>query len=663
MKIRTNVIAAVALCLTVGATASASVPSIPMVDIPAGEFVMGSAGEGIDADEAPAHRVIISRPFRMSVTEITNAQYEALFPGHRALRGIDGVSVADNEPVVNVSYDDALSFCRALSAATGRNYRLPTEAEWEYACRGATTGPYFTGDTLPRSEWRNQTIARDYKPVNLDVDRFEANPFGLRGMHGNVEEWCLDWYGPYTAESVTDPAGPCDGDYRVTRSGSHHTPVRFLRSANRMAMLPADRHSLTGFRIVEADFPPATYGKSAVDESDCTVSQEPAQWRAATEPLFAEPLPFVIAPDSLSRVPFYSHNHQPAVTWCDNGDILAIWFSSDAENGREMVVLQSRFRRGADRWEPASLFFKVPDRNMTGSSLLTDDNGRLWHFNGMEAAGDWQNLALVGRTSDDNGATWSRTRILEPRHGKRHQVIAGPVILRDGTMVQLCDAGPGSHDGTSIHLSSDGGDTWADPWDGAPLPDFADGGSGTTIAGIHAGIVELADGRLMTLGRGNSIIGTDSLPHMPMSVSADRGATWRYSASPFTPIDGGQRLVLRRLNEGPLLLIAFTDHPERTPERQRGMTFTRADGSSFVGRGMYAAVSFDDGATWPVRKLLSDGVAREMSGGAWTGSFVMDDTHAEPSGYLAATQAPDGTIHLLSSRIHYRFNLAWLLQP
>lgn len=470
----------------------------------------------------------------------------------------------------------------------------------------------------------------------------------------------MDWYGGYTDSPATNPGGPKEGLYRVTRGGSHHTPVKYLASSRRMAMIPTDSHSLTGFRIVETDVEPVPSGVSAVPAADSTVAKARMVWRTSAEPFFSEPIPFVIQPETGSGTPFYGHNHQPAVTWCENGDLLAIWFTAEAENGREMAVLQSRLHPGASEWTPARLFFKVPGRNMTGSSLLTDRVGNLWHFNGVEAAGDWQNLALALRVSPDNGATWSEPRLIEPRHTRRHQAIAGPIELRDGTMVQLCDAGPGSHDGTSIHLSADGGQTWKDPWDGAPLPKFGRDTTGTTIAGIHAGIVELADGTLMALGRGNSIKNADGRRRMPMSTSSDRGKTWHYAASEFPPIDGGQRLVLMRLREGPILLVAFTDHPDRTPEAERGMTFTSADGSTFTGRGMSAAVSYDDGRTWPVRKLLTDGQSRRLSGGAWTGEFIMDETHAEPLGYLAATQTPDGTIHLLSSGLHYRFNLPWL---
>lgn len=639
MKTTVSILLSAVLC-TVGIGCLSAQSLIETVEIPAGSFYMGSNGEGEDADEAPVHRVTISQSFRMGKTEVTNAQFEAFRPSHKSLRGKDGVSKEDDEAVVNVSYQDAVDFCKWLSEKEGKNYRLPTEAEWEYACRAGTYTKYYTGDYLPESMCRNQTIARNYQPVSLKAGSGVPNAFGLYNMHGNVEEWCLDWYGPYSDEAQTDPTGPATGLYRVTRGGSHHTPTDYLRSANRMAMLPDDRHSLTGFRVVQSDI------QFSVLPETC---------------FFLDPIPFVVAPE-IPDVPFYAHNHQPSVTWCDNGDLLAIWFSANQENGRGMVVLQSRLKAGEDHWSPATLFFKVPDRNMTGSSLFNDGHGTLYHFNGVEAAGDWQNLMVVMRMSKDNGYTWTAPKIIAPEHAKRHQVISGTIRTSKGWLVQVCDAGPEGHDGAAVLVSKDGGRSWEDPWDGAPKPEFREGTVGTTVAGIHAGVVELKDGSWMALGRGNTIVTKNGSKRMPMSVSEDGGATWRYSASPFPPIDGGQRLVLMRLREGPILLVSFTDHPQRTPEDERGMVFKRKDGTEYRGYGMYAALSYDEGKTWPVRKLLSDGNERFLDGGAWTGFFVMDTSHAEPRGYLAGTQSPDGTIHIVSSRLHYRFDLKWLEQ-
>jgi len=229
-------------------------------------------------------------------------------------------------------------------------------------------------------------------------------------------------------------------------------------------------------------------------------------------------------------------------------------------------------------------------------------------------------LALAMRKTDgrsEPAMTWTPLHYIEPEHQVRHQVIAGPIVTKDGRILLCCDAGPDGEAGTSLHVSKDGGETWED--------------TGSIIKGIHAGIVELKDGRLMAFGRGNAIDGK-----MPCSLSADGGYTWTYSATEFPPIGSGQRLVLKRLQEGPLMLCSFG------PD------------------GLFVALSYDEGESWPVKRLLTDGKKRVLDGGAWTGTFTLDATHAEPKGYLACTQSPDGVIHLLSSRVHYRFNLAWI---
>lgn len=616
MTPRSIMVAAVMALLISYAAPAQELPR--MVTVHKGSFTMGSEGSGFGYDEAPAHEVTISRDFRMSATEITNLQYEQFDPGHRKFRGKGGFSKGDHEAVTHVSYKDATAYCKWLSRKTGKHYRLPTEAEWEYACKAGTTTPFSTGDTIPESMKRHQQTERNQVPVSLEVGLDEPNPFGLQGMHGGVEEWCRDWYGDYSGKKRTNPGGPSKGIFRVTRGGSHNTPVEYLRSANRSAAMPDDMHAQIGFRVVETSMKPRTYkskGKKTLLESN--VSQKRASWEKlpSGKPLWLKPIPFVVPP--VDNTPFYSHNHQPAITWCPNGDLLAIWFSTVSENGREMVVLGSRMRNGSDSWDPASLFFKVPDRNMTGCSLLLFEDGTIMHVNGVANSGDWKELAMVTRFSKDNGRTWSAPAFAEAEHEVRHQVIAGPIIYSDGTIIQQCDAGPGGEDGTSFHLSSDGGKTWED--------------TGATIPGIHAGVVELEDGTLMAFARGNSIDG-----QMPVSFSSDKGKTWTSRASGFPPISSGQRLVLKRLDEGPIMLATF---------RENGMTIH---------------LSYDEGKTWPVRKLLTDGSGIETAGGAWTGDFKMDATHAEPKGYFACTQTPDGVIHLISSRLHYRFNLSWI---
>lgn len=388
------------------------------------------------------------------------------------------------------------------------------------------------------------------------------------------------------------------------------------------------------------------------------VSQETFGWtkQGGEKPFFARPIPFVLPPTDEGE-PFYPHNHQPSITWLPNGDLLAIWYSTNSEYGLVLTVLASRLRPGRQAWEPSSEFFKAPNRNMHGSSIFHDGRGTIYHFNGMAPHGvtGWKKLALLMRTSKDNGVTWTPPKAIDDRLIARHQVISGTLMTKGGVLIQACDAASGGSGGTALHISSDGGKTWTDPGEGKPAPTFAEDGTGEgTIAGIHAKVADLGDGSLLAFGRGNSINGT-----MPMSISADLGKTWTYKASPFPPISGGQRLVLKRLQEGPLLFVSFTSGDRGKPEAN-GMTFTDQKGKAFTGHGMYAAVSFDDGKTWPVRKLLTPGEG-EFDGGAWTKQFTATPTRAEHAGYLAATQTPDGVIHLISSRLYYRFNLPWLV--
>lgn len=390
------------------------------------------------------------------------------------------------------------------------------------------------------------------------------------------------------------------------------------------------------------------------------VSQTPFDWSRGPDtdkPFFARPIPFVVPPTDDGE-PFHRHNHQPSITWLPNGDLLAIWYSTKAESGTELTVLASRLRAGRDAWDPSSEFFKAPNRNMHGSSIFHDGKGTVYHFNGMGPAGGrgWAKLALLMRVSRDNGVTWTPPRAIDPRITGRHQVISGTLMTKSGVLIQNCDAVPTGNGGTALHLSPDGGRTWTDPGADKPKPSFKEGGRGEgTIAGIHAKVVELSDGSLMALGRGDAIDG-----RMPMSLSNDLGATWTYRPSPFPPIGGGQRLVLKRLQEGPILFVSFTSGNRNKPEAN-GMTFTDQDGNTFIGHGMYAALSFDEGETWPVRKLLTPGKG-EFNGGAHTGRFTATPTRAEHAGYLAATQTPNGMIHLISSRLYYCFNLAWLTQ-
>lgn len=631
------------------------------VRVEPGTFRMGAGPSedddwAVHRDERPAHEVTIEEPFYVAETPVTNDQFEEFDRRHRGRRGLRGFSTDDDEAVIDVSWHDAVAFCDWLADEEDRPYRLPTEAEWEFACRAGTRTPFPTGEELPEEYRRHQEQTWQPTPVDLTVGETPPNDWGLHDTNGLVEEWCHDWYGPYPDRARVDPVGRETGTTKVTRGGSHNTGLDYLRSANRSGTLPEDRHWLIGFRPVVRELP----------DTDPLPAPEPQPWARdveettpewddrSEEPFFAGPTRFVREPADDDE-PFFGHNHCPAVTWCANGDLLAIWFSTVNEGDREMTILGSRLRAGAEEWEPASEFFNAPDRNVTGSALFHDpDDGRLYHFNGLETDSHWANLALVMRTSDDDGRTWSDPRFVDPNHRFRNQVIAGTIKTEDGSLVQPCDATHWGSGGTAIHVSPDEGTTWRDPGRDRPPVQVEEGATGGSIAGIHAGVVELDDGRLMALGRGDEIGG-----RMTRSVSDDRGESWTYTESPFPAVNGGQRIVLTRLREGPLLYVGFTD-TKGTREDPRGMELVAPDGEQRRCYGMFAALSFDEGETWPVRRLLAPDTGEERDHEDWPWEYMADATHAEFKGYLAATQTPDGVVHLLSSTWHYRFTLGWL---
>ena len=211
--------------------------------IPAGRFDMGSPPEekGRQPDEFQ-HAVLLTRPFRISATEVTQAQWQAVMGANRShFKG-------DDLPVEKVSWRDAVAFCERLSELEGGTYRLPTEAEWEYACRATTTTRFSTiTDELGTIAWYAANSDEHTHPVGSK----RTNAWGLYDMHGNVSEWCSDYYEPqYPTVAVTDPTGPAEGKYHVMRGGSWGYFLRACRNAARSSALPAYQFIQTGFRVV-----------------------------------------------------------------------------------------------------------------------------------------------------------------------------------------------------------------------------------------------------------------------------------------------------------------------------------------------------------------------------------------------------------------------------
>jgi formylglycine-generating enzyme required for sulfatase activity len=256
---------------------------LELLHCPAGTFMMGSpANEAGRGDKETQHQVTISKPFWLGKTEVTQGQWQAVMGANPSnFKGAD-------LPVECVSWDDAVSFCKKLTdraKATGTlpagyEYRLPTEAEWEYACRAGSSTRFSSGDGLkklqeagwyaensgnqsyPDDEWLADfgkedktdlfTKLTDRKLTSHPVGGKQANAWGLYDMHGNVFEWCQDWYVDYPAGTATDPTGPVTGATRVTRGGSWDIIAGLCRAAFRYGNVPGFRYFNLGFRVALA---------------------------------------------------------------------------------------------------------------------------------------------------------------------------------------------------------------------------------------------------------------------------------------------------------------------------------------------------------------------------------------------------------------------------
>lgn len=270
-----------------------------MVLIPAGEFLMGSTDDQKEAAlkiaestkakeeaierrveaELPQHRVVITKPFLLGRTEVTVGQFRKFVEASKYVTEAEqygfgdaggtmltdkvdaedkgkmwqtpGYEASDDMPVSELSWNDATAYCRWLSKQENVVYRLPTEAEWAFACRAGTTTLYFFGDD-PAEFGKYGTFDENSGGQARPVGQRLPNAFGLCGMHGNVQEWCSDYYGEawYAQSPVENPSGPEKSRYRVVRGGAWNFPVTYCRSATRTYFAPSHRYANLGFRLV-----------------------------------------------------------------------------------------------------------------------------------------------------------------------------------------------------------------------------------------------------------------------------------------------------------------------------------------------------------------------------------------------------------------------------
>jgi len=223
--------------------------------IPVGEFLMGSPEDEADSavDEGPQHKVRITKPFYMGATEVTQGQWVSVMDT-KPWSGKKYYEEGNDNPAVYVSWDDVVAYCKKLSSTENKLYRLPTEAEWEYACRGGTTTAYSFGsstESLKDYAWFGENAKHIDDKYAYLVGTKNPNPFGLHDMHGNVWEFCSDWYGSdyYGSSPASDPPGATTGSDRVYRGGCGCDAAGRCRSAGRGRGDPSLRDFFLGFRL------------------------------------------------------------------------------------------------------------------------------------------------------------------------------------------------------------------------------------------------------------------------------------------------------------------------------------------------------------------------------------------------------------------------------
>jgi formylglycine-generating enzyme required for sulfatase activity len=624
----------------IGLPLAAQTPAgIELKTIPAGSFTMGAdavtlsgaqiGGMGAssdrpahgDFDEVPAHRVTLTHAFRMAARLVSVEEYRQFDPSYTP-------SVAHPEYASGVSYEQAVNYCAWLSKKEGKTYRLPTEAEWEYAARAGHQTPYSTGDAPPA--------------------RGTANEWGVVIGQG-TPEWVADWYGPYAADAQTDPTGPASGYFRVVRGAGLDSKDQkskkdadaglvypamapyFLRSANRASMAPsyAAKNGNIGFRVVEGPTPKANPTGVTPLMFATGVTQTAVELKQGPDP--KKPFYHVhemfpqLGGRSMPQVgwkiglaPGLGINyHNSAVQVLNNGDVVAAYYNTpNKEDDPDQTVLIMRRRAGAEDWEMPEPWPYFADA-ANAAPVFWNERGKLWLF--------WGFPRLIGAPpfaytrSADNGVTWEPVQFpqfSQPIGRYVSQPINSVVRAKDGTIYIPTDSTGKDDDGngsvSAVWATKDEGKTWYD--------------TGGRTAGRHTTLVIARNGDLLGYGGKNSNIDG----RMPLATSSDGGKTWKKSKTPFDVLASGERPSVIRLASGRLFFVA-----DCNPKVQKHI---HKDGA-------YVALSDDDGKTWKQRKLPADVIT---------------------VGYTTATQGPDGTIHVVTSKntpadYEIELNEAWIL--
>lgn len=616
----------------------------PVVRIPAGSFIMGADSEALpdsitqgfgvmssrpehgDFDEVPAHPVRISKAFAMGVHEVTPEEFRQFDPAFVA-------GPATPAYAAGVSWNQAVAYCAWLSKKTGKPWRLPTEAEWEYAARAGGKQVFGDSATMPRAGVKNA--------------------FGVENMEVGRPEWVQDWYAPYQPGEQVNPVGAVAGYTKVVRGGGldyRHTGGKngapdlnvpatspyFARAANRASMAPAyaSPKGNIGFRVVQAEPVKSKSGPEKRFFFETAVKQTgllggaPVGGPDPKKPWYHERELFPnLQGKSMPEVgwkiglePGLGVNyHNSAIQMLPNGDMLAAFYNTpNKEDDPDQTVMTMRRRAGSEEWDMPEPWPDFADAANAAPVIWNDKAhpGKIWMF--------WGFPRLIGAgpfcyaTSTDNGATWSQ--VVFPYFPKKigryvSQPINSVVRAADGTIYIPTDSTGRDADGNGsvsvVWATKDEGKTWYD--------------TGGRTAGRHTTIVIAKNGNLLGFGGKNSEIGGK----MPLATSSDGGKTWLKSKTSFDELLSGERPSVIRLASGRPFFVA-----DYNPTHQKHI---HKDGA-------YVALSDDDGVTWVTKRLPKEVLT---------------------VGYVTATQGADGVIHIATTKnkpdYEIELNEAWVL--
>jgi sialidase-1 len=585
--------------------------ALELVRIRAGTFLMGQKANEQDAypnKETPQRRVTLSHGFWMGNYEVTERQWRAVM-GTAPWSGKAYVDGDEQSPAVYVSWDDAQDFVARLSRYTGETFRLPTEAEWEYSCRAGTQTRFYwdddpTYEKINRAAWwRGNALITEQKyprPVGLKP----PNRWGLYDMSGNVSELCQDWHGYYGDDSITDPIGPASATHRVVRGGSWITTAGQCRSSRRNHEPPTAAHCDLGFRVVCGPAPAPEQG--APQFTDVFV--------AGVEGVNTYRIPaLVLAPDGSLLA--FCEARKESQTDASPTDLV---LRRSLDGGRTWLQMQILLHgEGKD-----ALMNPCPVVDHTNSTIL------LLCEKANAVRQDHHQHFLI--SSSDNGRNWTMpVNIADRIANYDDRFNPGPgvgVQMSNGRLVIPGYTGEADEEleeqwYARVLYSDDDGKSWTL---GSQVAELSD----------ECQAVELADGALMLNMRGN--MGKSC---RGVAVSRNGGQTW----SSFR-WDRGlrecpcQASLVRYSLAGPgnrnRLLFA---NPDNAGEKFGVVERTR----------MTVRMSYDEGSTWPIRRLI----------------------HAGPSSYSSMVRLPDGDIGLLfeGGEKHrrewirfVRFSLCWL---